>query len=217
MVLTHYRAFRKIPFFKRARINYIPENNLAHEGAWIANLLMESELFENVAVLKEHPGQIGFHTDENSKLRRARHMRECFNMDRVVMCEDIVTVNTDPKKTRQIVTNTLIEQMEFLREYRRLSISRDTTYVTALFTEANKRIPNRKDDAVQALMVILDVVELFMGGKLPPAMIKKEAPEAKNVSLANKNLHTRLASHLNEQNEHSGTKKFKETVFDGFE
>lgn len=168
MLTDHYYALRSIELFRETTFLYVIENNLGFEHQWVTHHVNIAEKFENVAVLKEREGQIGFHTDHAVKLMRATQLQLAFETDRVAICADIVTVNPDPRRCAKVVTETLIKQAENLREYQRVTMTKTSTYVTAIFNAEGKRIIDRSDDAIQSFEVLCDASTRFLANKLEP-------------------------------------------------
>jgi len=160
MIHSQYRAMRTNPFFRNATLVYVTESNLGNEHLWVDAYLNTCDVFENVYVLRESPGQLGFRTDAPTKRKRAMLLRHCFAMDSIAICDQFVSVK-DPVA----MLDTLVTQIDWMREYHRTTSSGETNEFTAIFDQTGNRIANRKDDAVQALMVALDIIQRWTGGR----------------------------------------------------
>jgi hypothetical protein len=147
-------------FFRNATLVYVLESNLGNEHLWVDAYLNTCDVFENVYALREAPGQLGFRTDAPVKRKRAMLLSHCFAMDSIAICDQFVSVK-DPRA----MLDTLITQIDWMREYHRTTSTGETTEFTAIFDQAGNRIPNRRDDAVQALMVALDIINRWTGGR----------------------------------------------------
>lgn len=173
MMIAQYRAFRSIPFFAESTLLYMIECKTGFEHQWYKEHAEVTEKLPNVFTLQEHEDQIGFNTTHPIKLQRAYALKRCFEADRLELCEEIITVNPDPKRNAKAVTETLISQIENLREFQKVTMKDTSVYVTALFNSDFKRIPNRKDDAVQALQVILKSAPDFLAEALAPSQFRQ--------------------------------------------
>lgn len=168
MLTDHYYAFRRLDFFKETTFLYMVENNLGFEHQWVYNHVRVAEKFENAVVLKEKAGQVGFHTDHKIKQLRAIEMQLAFEADRVAICKDVISVNTDPKRCAEAVTETLIKQAENLREYQFVTMKGATTHITALFNSEGKRLHDRSDDGIQAFLLAVKAILDFLARELEP-------------------------------------------------
>ena len=98
-VSTHYKKLRAHPLFKDSTIVYIMENNLGMEHCWIAEVIESSVLFDNVAILQEHDGQLGFHTTAQSKIRNDDMLREKISFNAMLFLDEIISTNKDPDRS----------------------------------------------------------------------------------------------------------------------
>lgn len=168
MLRAHHRAFRNHPFFADTTILYMIENKTGFEHQWVRDHVTATEKLSNCAVLKESDGQIGFTTDHRIKIERAMELKRCFESDRIAICQEVITVNPDPKRNAAAVTETLIKQTENLREFQKVTMTTVQVYITALFNAEFKRISDRTDDAVQALQVIVKSAPEWIARRLEP-------------------------------------------------
>jgi len=162
-VSTHYKKLRAHPLFKDSTIVYIMENNLGMEHNWIAEVIESSVLFNNVAILQEHEGQLGFHTSAQSKIRNDDMLREKISFNSVLFLDDIISTNIDPGRCGNAAKNILIDELAGMCEYvKQKPDGTATRYITSIYNELFQRIKGKKDDVQRALSMLVWVATLFI-------------------------------------------------------
>jgi len=162
-VSTHYKKLRAHLLFKDATIVYIMENNLGMEHNWIAEVIESSTLFNNVAILQEHEGQLGFHTTAQSKIRNDDMLREKISFNSILFLDNIVSTNVDPGRCGAAAKNILVDQLAGMCEYvKQKPDGTATRYITSIYNELFQRIKGKKDDIQRALSMLVWVTTLFV-------------------------------------------------------
>ena len=162
-VSAHYKKLRGHPLFKDSTIVYIMENNLGMEHNWIAEVIESSVLFDNLAILQEHDGQLGFHTSAQSKIRNDDLLREKISFNAMLFLDEIVSVNKDPDRSGPAAKTMLINQLAGMCEYvKQKPDGTATRYITSIYNELFQRIKGKKDDIQRALSMLVWVTTLFI-------------------------------------------------------
>lgn len=162
-VTNHYKMLRAHRLFKDSTILYIMENNLGMESNWIAEVTESSVLFNNVMVLQEHDGQLGFHTNAQSKIRNDDLLREKISFNSLLFLDEIISVNDDASRCGDAVKKTLIDQLAGMCEYVKHKPDGTTTrIITSIYNELFQRIKGKKDDLQRALSMLVWVATLVI-------------------------------------------------------
>lgn len=139
------------------------ENNLGMESNWIAEITESSVLFNNVMVLQEFDGQLGFHTNAQSKIRNDDMLREKISFHSLLFLDEIISVNVDPGRSGEAIKKTLIEQIAGMCEYVKHRPDGTTIrIITSIYNELFQRIKGKKDDLQRALSMLVWVVTLVI-------------------------------------------------------
>ncbi len=173
MIKDHYLAFRRHPFFAESTILYIIENKTGMEHHWYKYLLSTLGIFDNVFVLKELDGQMGFNTTHNGKILEAYGLRGTIDLDGLAICKEIISANPDMTRCGDAAAEMLLNQISEMREYNFISLGGEKLSITSIHTADGKRIAGRKDDLCQALKKGLDIQKKYLQNRLPPDQYPK--------------------------------------------
>jgi hypothetical protein len=133
------------------------------ESNWIAEVTESSALFDNVAVIQEHEGQLGFHTTAPSKIRNDDLLREKISFNAVLFLDELISANIDPSRCGDAVKGILIDQLAGMCEYVKHNPNGTSTRcITSIYNELFQRIKGKKDDLQRALSMLIWVATLVI-------------------------------------------------------